>query len=168
MTSIFSITQIAIARSLVDESRSETRTSGFGSIEGKSASRVEKRGKKGKQESRTRKILLLKMLQSIVARWSHPWRTAVAFREVYLHFAKQNACHVHFSLSRQLHAFLVRSAFRCQRAERLNKKKGHSFRPFWRRWDANTTVSFSLVLFSSSTVSTLSLFAWLWISAADN
>lgn len=49
--------------------------------------------KKGKDvESQTRKILLLKMLQFIVARWSHPRRIAVAFREVYLHFAKQNAC----------------------------------------------------------------------------
>ena len=55
--------------------------------------RVRKKKKKGKDvESQTRKILLLKMLQFIVARWSHPRRIAVAFREVYLHFAKQNAC----------------------------------------------------------------------------
>lgn len=56
--------------------------------------------KRGKDvEIQTRKILLLKMLQFIVARWSHPRRIAVAFREVYLHFAKQNACRVPFSPS---------------------------------------------------------------------
>lgn len=134
--------------------------------------------KKGKDvESQTRKILLLKMLQFIVARWSHPRRIAVAFREVYLHFAKQNACRVLFSpplflyYSHEVHTLSVRSAFCRQRAQRVNKKKGHSFRPFWRRWDANTAVSFSLVLFFSLTlpqISILSLFPWLWISAVDN
>lgn len=113
--------------------------------------------KKGKDvESQTRKILLLKMLQFIVARWSHPRRIAVAFREVYLHFAKQNAClpcpfspspPLFLYYSHEVHTLSVRSAFCRQRAQRVNKKKGHSFRPFWRRWDANTAVSFSLVLF---------------------
>lgn len=75
--------------------------------------------------------------------------------------------------SRHFRALSVCSAFRCQRAEGLNKKKGHSFRSFWRRWDANTTVSFSLLLslslsHSSSPYLPLFLFAWLWISAADN
>lgn len=49
--------------------------------------------------------------------------------------------------SHEVHTLSVRSAFCRQRAQRVNKKKGHSFRPFWRRWDANTPVSFSLVLF---------------------
>lgn len=132
-------------------------------------SRVERREKKGTRESRTRKILLLKMSQSIVARWSHPrradrsriQRSLSPFRE-----AKRVPCSLFvLSLSLFLFPFLLplsrylRFSFSLgftpsSSVPRIvvngqrdwTRRKGIHFVPFWRRWDANTTVSFSVVL----------------------
>lgn len=136
--------------------------------------------KRGKDvEIQTRKILLLKMLQFIVARWSHPRRIAVAFREVYLHFAKQNACRVPFSPSLSFSPLFTRGShplcpFRVlsstgTESEQEERAFISSLLTAMRRKHAR--IFFSRSLFFSFTlpqISILSLFPWLWISAVDN
>lgn len=183
-------------RRIISESRSETRTSGSAVSKGRAASRVERREKKGTRESRTRKILLLKMSQPIVARWSHPRRGPQSHSQKFISISRSKTRAVFpFLLSLFLFLFLLlfslslsfslslllffsrTSASRPPRLFHVSLSTGRETEQEERAFISSLLTAmrrkhdrifFCRSLSSCTATSTLSLFAWLWISAADN